>query len=105
MFQNNCVKKLCLHKRNSCLGVLKSLKKGSLYFYNPWIFRKTLQEPFSPSNEKLFTKTNNFQTEIIKPHIDLENWMGQLPDHLIKAPIIYLSIPGKNIYVCLQAQI
>lgn len=28
-------------------------------------------------------------------YVDLENWMGKLPDQLKNVPIIYLAIPGK----------
>lgn len=27
--------------------------------------------------------------------IDLENWMGKLPLHLTRIPLIYVAIPGK----------
>ncbi|KAL0275047.1 UNVERIFIED_CONTAM: hypothetical protein PYX00_003030 [Menopon gallinae] len=55
----------------------------------------SIEDPLKPS-EKLFIQTNNFETGSIRQNINLENWMSQLPDPLIRTPIIHLAIPGSH---------
>lgn len=43
------------------------------------------------------SEPNEIDGEYNEPNIDLENWMGRLPEYVrYKVPIIYLAIPGTH---------
>ncbi|KAK6628438.1 hypothetical protein RUM43_002252 [Polyplax serrata] len=47
----------------------------------------------SEQNESAFQTVNQYTNNV---KIDLENWMGDLPEHLTCVPIIYIAIPGSH---------